>query len=990
MAPRYSESQPKFYVITYKKEDSLLDYPIEQWLSETHAALYPSKSEEYSPSPVPDDRLLSSGRYLRATLAKNERLRLSMLWYYTRDIFNESEFLCGLQEKLLLAQESTGWECVVIGLLDMDVYVRLATIGPPLAVLPRGETICAHTVTQPPRSVFLLPDLMEDWRFRNCPYVESGGLMAYGGVPLRLQNGDDEAVGLGSLCVCSTTSQPVLTKAQQSTLARLADWVVSDIIQCARAKRQRERRRMNELITATQSKLGESGFQDSVLDILRTTYPDAVISLQSAKASRIQLEGRDPISLSDIEDSLWEDSELLDDLIAKSNHKQLPRDRVVRLISAPFQGALGPSLLIVGSKDFRLVFDDVDLWFMQACADNLTANWHKRLLAEAVEVKDRFLRGFSHQLRTPVHGILGSAELLAEELSPCGVYNNARQASALLETTTPRSPGQPSIYIDTIMTAGRDLISIINNMITLNKWDNVAMGDRVYDAYSMRFLESELAKETHSATLNDALYSASIFFICDLQDDLESFETDISLLRDTLLPVITNSIQNTPTGGVVMVTANLRPDSKRLIIDIEDTGRGIHPDDQQRIFEPYEKVGVYSTGAGLGLTLASKFAALLNGSVNLVPSTPGNGTHFKIELQVLDFVRRSSPRQSLSETLEHLPAKFNYIPAGSEGGSLYPHFARFLTHQGFSAWDQTGDWFAILDFVSDETQRKEYLAQIPPGRVAICLIPTSNVDAATEMNSDNVVYATGPFLTSTLAAALEKTNALASKVKTSQSYLDHLDALCAASLSSKTLSTDESASSVDDASQANEQPMFSRTDSVGDLDLISHVPPTPRAVLPHRARSAETPGTYPTTPTANPTVLLVDDNGINLRIMQMYCKKRGLPHLCATNGQEAYDLFSKHQALCGESGEAPIELILMDLQMPICDGIDATKRIRSLETEMGWAASIVFMVTGQDSPMDRTDAQSAGADDYYVKPLSMGLLDCGVKSKFPAFKASKV
>lgn len=74
-----------------------------------------------------------------------------MLWYYTRDIFNESEFLCGLQEKLLLAQESTGWECVVIGLLDMDVYVRLGTIGLPLAVLPRGETICAHTVTQPPR-----------------------------------------------------------------------------------------------------------------------------------------------------------------------------------------------------------------------------------------------------------------------------------------------------------------------------------------------------------------------------------------------------------------------------------------------------------------------------------------------------------------------------------------------------------------------------------------------------------------------------------------------------------------------------------------------------------------------------------------------------------------------------------------------------------------------------------------------------------------------
>ena len=73
-----------------------------------------------------------------------------MLWYYARDIMKEAEFLCGLQEKAQHAQESTGWEFVVIGILDVNKYTRLATIGLPLAVLPRGEIICAHTVTQPP------------------------------------------------------------------------------------------------------------------------------------------------------------------------------------------------------------------------------------------------------------------------------------------------------------------------------------------------------------------------------------------------------------------------------------------------------------------------------------------------------------------------------------------------------------------------------------------------------------------------------------------------------------------------------------------------------------------------------------------------------------------------------------------------------------------------------------------------------------------------
>ena len=73
-----------------------------------------------------------------------------MLWYYSRDILSEIELLSGLQEKVHLAQEATDWEFVVIGLLDLNYYTRLATVGLPLGILPRGETICAHTITQPP------------------------------------------------------------------------------------------------------------------------------------------------------------------------------------------------------------------------------------------------------------------------------------------------------------------------------------------------------------------------------------------------------------------------------------------------------------------------------------------------------------------------------------------------------------------------------------------------------------------------------------------------------------------------------------------------------------------------------------------------------------------------------------------------------------------------------------------------------------------------
>lgn len=74
--------------------------------------------------------------------------------------------------------------------------------------------------------------------------------------------------------------------------------------------------------------------------------------------------------------------------------------------------------------------------------------------------------------------------------------------------------------------------------------------------------------------------------------------------------------------------------------------------------------------------------------------------------------------------------------------------------------------------------------------------------------------------------------------------------------------------------------------------------------------------------------------------------------------------------------------------MPKCDGIEATRRIRSLEKENKWRESVVFMVTGQDSPADRKAAEAAGAEEYFVKPVGVKILDRGVKQYFDAFEAA--
>ncbi|KAH7143443.1 histidine kinase HHK3 [Dactylonectria macrodidyma] len=957
-----------------------IDRPIEIWNTKIEKSFYPPKTEPFAPASIPDKFLCETDRYLRAFLAENERLRLSMLWYYTRDILEEHELLSGLQEKAHLAQDSTKWEYAVVGILDVHVYIRLATVGLPLGILPRGETICAHTVAQPLGSVFLLPDMMEDWRFQNSPYVESGGLKAYAGAPLRLQDGSGGCVALGSLCVASSTKQDPLTKSQQHTLAHLADWIVSDIVQCARARRQRERRRMAELITKARAEMDEAGNEEPIFRMLKAIYPKASITLVSCKAARLEVEGRDPILMSDIEHGLWEDSEYLDHLITKCNHQDLPSNRVVRVLAATCESIAGLSMLAVASKDFRLVFDDIDSWFIQTCADMVSQMWHKQLLAEATRAKDKFLRGISHQLRTPIHGILGSVELLAEELGLLNLHESSLAVSTLLEESPTT---HPSIYLNTIKRSGRDLISIVNSMITLDRWADVATSERCYAAHTIQELEAELANEIHKTFSGDTRYNPSILFNHCLPSDCESLQLDINLLRDTLWPLLSNAIQNTPEGTVT-VTTSLQPDSRILIIDVEDTGRGIHPDQQERIFEPYETVRVHSSGVGLGLTLACKFATLIDGSIDLVSSQVDSGSHFRATFQNMEWTTSTLLSHSISKNFS-LPSNFYNMTPVSNTASLCSCFAKFLTFNGFTSSNSTEDCFIILDYVPELEQRQTYLSKIPSDQVAICLVPASKGDVQSEEDSNNIVYVNGPFLTSTMTSALQEADRLLSRIKTSQ-----LQCLTTAQAKSPPVMeeciTELRNLSMIDLPQPEKQPAQLLKYSSAERDVE---PTVTLSCQPASATLIEPKLVSPTFPAhiniSKPIALLVDDNVINLRIMQMFCRRRGLPYLCAADGLQAVEMFTKHQALAATGEKEAIQLILMDLQMPVCDGIEATKQIRTLEKQQRWKESILFMVTGQDSATDRMTAEGAGADDYFVKPVSIQVLDGGIKRYFPAF-----
>jgi CheY-like chemotaxis protein len=112
--------------------------------------------------------------------------------------------------------------------------------------------------------------------------------------------------------------------------------------------------------------------------------------------------------------------------------------------------------------------------------------------------------------------------------------------------------------------------------------------------------------------------------------------------------------------------------------------------------------------------------------------------------------------------------------------------------------------------------------------------------------------------------------------------------------------------------------------------------------------------------------LLVDDNPINLKILTTYMKKLRLPYRTATNGQQAADLFRE--------GSGLYKCVFMDISMPVMDGFEATRQIRSTEMEKSLHRCTIFALTGLASADAQQEAFTSGIDLFLTKPVKLAEL----------------
>ena len=237
-----------------------------------------------------------------------------------------------------------------------------------------------------------------------------------------------------------------------------------------------------------------------------------------------------------------------------------------------------------------------------------------RQIEAANRHKSEFLANMSHELRTPLNAIIGFSEVLGERMF--GELNE-KQAE----------------YTDDILSSGRHLLSLINEILDLSKVEAGRM------EMELATFDLPLAIDNARTFVRERATKHGINLDVTVDERLGDFVGDERKIKQVLLNLLSNAVKFTPERGRIGI--NARQADGSVEISVSDTGIGIASEDQARIFEEFRQVGsdyAHKTeGTGLGLTLAKKFVELHGGRI-WVTSEVGKGSTFSFTLP-----ERSSP-----------------------------------------------------------------------------------------------------------------------------------------------------------------------------------------------------------------------------------------------------------------------------------------------------------------------------------------------------------
>lgn len=234
-----------------------------------------------------------------------------------------------------------------------------------------------------------------------------------------------------------------------------------------------------------------------------------------------------------------------------------------------------------------------------------------RQLERATQHKSEFLANMSHELRTPLNAVIGFSEVLRERMF--GDLNEKQEE-----------------YVQDILTSGRHLLSLINDILELSKIEAGQM------ELSMARFELSGAVDNAVVLIRERAHKRGLDLRVDVDPALGAIDADERKLKQILLNLLSNAIKFTPDGGEVSLVA--RKNRREVEITVSDTGIGIAEADLDTVFEEFRQVGdqeARGEGTGLGLTLTRRFVELHGGTI-AVDSELGKGTSFRFTLPLVE------------------------------------------------------------------------------------------------------------------------------------------------------------------------------------------------------------------------------------------------------------------------------------------------------------------------------------------------------------------
>ncbi len=521
----------------------------------------------------------------------------------------------------------------------------------------------------------------------------------------------------------------------------------------------------------------------------------------------------------------------------------------------------------------------------------------KKLAEEANVAKSQFLANMSHEIRTPMNGILGMTELL--------------MGTALSD--------KQKRFAMNVKRSADSLLRIINDILDLSK---IESGKLKLDTINF---DLRTALEETVELLAETAHAKGLALICDVPGGVPTALVGDSIrLSQVITNLLGNSIKFTEQGEVVLrvSTVDENDDKGVLKFEVIDTGIGIAPEAQARIFEAFSQADNTMTrrfgGTGLGLTISKQIVALMHGEIG-VESVPNQGSTFWF---TAEFPKQSGARQTKLIPTDRLRGlKVLVVDSNTTNRDL-------LKHQ-LSAWEMRNAHADTATAAMDALRA----AAIEGAPYDITILDHSLSDKtglalAKDIKGDPLTRSVQLIMLASLGHEAPPDEARKAQIVAQVSKPIRQSQLY-----------DSIASAMGGA-------------RIGHKPEVEEQKETGQCLLPLHAR-----------------ILIAEDHPVNREVAMEMLHSLGVEADSAENGFE----------VLAAIGRKDYDLILMDCQMPEMDGYKATEIIRRREKEQAIRKRnkqsairriTIVAVTANAMDSDRQQCLASGMDDYLSKPFN--------------------